>query len=411
MLLFWGFIMEYNYVLKKYFGYDKLKKEQEKVVLSVLSGNDTIGLLPTGYGKSITFQLPALMFKGITIVISPLIALMQDQVINLKKKNIKSEYVNSLQSIEEQNNVYRRLINGDVKILYVSAERLLTYKFREVIKKVDVDLFVCDEAHTLLWSEDFRESLGRIDEFINMLPKRPKMLALTATATDSTVNKICNILKLNNPNIITINCDRENIFYKVINTHDKDRDLYFFIRNKIKIHIVIYCLTVKNVIHVYEFLKSKGMNVERYYGSLDGDIKKEILEKYKNNIIDIVVCTNAFGMGVDVPDIRYVLLYDMPQSIEDFLQQTGRASRDGKYGEGILFFNKNDIKTIEYFIENIEDKKDLKVIKNDRYKKLDSMVKFALTSKCLHNEILAYFGIKGSKKCKMCSNCVKNYNV
>lgn len=403
--------MEYNLILKKYFGYDKLKKEQENVVNSILDNKDTIGLLPTGYGKSITFQLPALMLDGITIVISPLIALMQDQVINLKKKNIKSEYINSLQTYDEQNIVYKKLLKGDVKILYVSAERLLTHKFQEVIKKIDVDLFVCDEAHTLLWSEDFRDALGRIDEFINILPKRPKMLALTATATDSTITKIINLLKLKDPNIITINCDRENIFYRVINTHNKDRDLYFFIRNKINIHIIIYCLTIKNVIHVYEFLKEKGINVERYYGSLDGIMKKAILENFKNNLVDIVVCTNAFGMGVDVPDIRYVILYDLPSCIEDFLQQTGRASRDGKYGEGILFFNKNDISTIEYFIENIENKKDLNVIKKDRYKKLDSMVKFALSSKCLHKEILDYFGIKGDKKCKMCSNCVKDYNV
>lgn len=404
--------MDYNLVLKKYFGYDKLKYEQERVVKSVIAGKDTIGLLPTGFGKSITFQLPALLFPGITIVISPLIALMQDQVINLKKKNIPSEYINSLQSYNEQTLIYEKLKRGLIKILYVSAERLLTTRFQEIIKKVDVSLFVCDEAHTLLWSEDFRDALGRIDEFISMLPKRPRMLALTATAVDTTIEKICSILKLKEPNIITINCDRDNIFYRVIKTNNKDRDLYFFLRNKKNIHIVIYCLTIRNVNHVYEFLKTKNMNVNRYYGSLESNIKKEILEDFKNNLIDIIVCTNAFGMGVDVPDIRYVLLYDMPQSIEDFLQQTGRASRDNKYGEGILFFNKNDISTIEYFIENIEDKKDIRVIKNERYKKLDSMVNFALTSKCLHGEILDYFGIKNKKKkCNMCSNCKKEYDV
>lgn len=403
--------MNYNLVLKKYFGYERLKYEQEKIVRSVLEGKDTIGLLPTGYGKSITFQLPALILDGITIVISPLIALMQDQVINLKKKNISAEYINSLQSASEQNLIYKKLLRNEIKILYVSAERLFTNRFQLIIKKVNVDLFVCDEAHTLLWSEDFRESLGKLYDFINILPKRPKMLALTATATDSTLVKICNILRLNKPNIITINCDRKNIFYRVINTHNKDRDLYFFLRNKRNIHIVIYCLTIRNVNHVYELLKSYKMNVERYYGSLESNLKKNILENYKNNLIDIIVCTNAFGMGVDVPDIRYVILYDMPASIEDFLQQTGRASRDNKYGEGILFYNANDIKTIEYFIENIENKEDIKTIKNERYKKLDAMVRFANTSRCLHREILEYFGIKSDKKCSMCSNCVKQYNV
>ena len=403
--------MDLNYTLKKYFGYDKLKYEQERIVKSVLSGRDTIGLLPTGFGKSITFQLPALILDGITIVVSPLIALMQDQVINLRKKNIESEYINSLQTYDEQRRVYEKIRRGLVKILYVSAERLLTPRFKEMMKNVSIDLFVCDEAHTLLWSEDFREALGEIDKFVSSLPKRPKMLALTATATDSTIVKIIDILKLKSPNIITINCDRSNIFYRVINTHNKDRDLYFFLRNKKNIHIVIYCLTIRNVNHVYDFLKDKGFNVDKYYGSLDSNYKSNALNNYKNHITDIMICTNAFGMGVDVPDIRYVIEYDLPASIEDFLQQTGRASRDNKYGEGILFFNKNDIKTIEYFIENIEDKKDLKEIKASRYKKLDSMVNFALSSKCLHNEILSYFGIKEKKKCNMCSNCVSEYNV
>ncbi len=403
--------MDLNYALKKYFGYDKLKYEQEKIVKSVMEGKDTIGLLPTGFGKSITFQLPALLLEGITIVVSPLIALMQDQVINLRKKNINSEYINSLQTYEEQNKVYKNVRDGKVKILYVSAERLLSNRFLYMMKGVKIDLFVCDEAHTLLWSEDFREALGKIDCFVSKLSPRPKMLALTATAVDTTITKIIDILKLRNPNIITINCDRANIFYRVINTHNKDRDLYFFLRNKKNIHIVIYCLTIRNVNHVYDYLKEKGFNVDKYYGQLDSEYKSKVLNNYKNNMIDIVVCTNAFGMGVDVPDIRYVIEYDLPQSLEDFLQQTGRASRDNKYGEGILFFNKNDIKTIEYFIENIEDKRDIKEIKNSRYKKLDSMVNFALTSKCLHNEILAYFGIKGKKKCNMCSNCVNDYKV
>ena len=403
--------MDLNYALKKYFGYDKLKPEQERVVSSVLSGSDTIGLLPTGFGKSITFQLPAMLLDGITIVVSPLIALMQDQVINLRKKNIESEYINSLQTLDEQNQVYEKLKAGRVKILYVSAERLLTNKFQYMMRNIKIDLFVCDEAHTLLWSEDFREALGEIDKFVSKLKPRPRMLALTATATDKTVDKIINILNLKNPNIITINCDRDNIFYRVINTSNKDRDLYFFLRNKKGIHVAIYCLTIKCVNHVYEFLKSKGFNVDKYYGSLDSSYKSLVLNNYKNNITDIIVCTNAFGMGVDVPDIRYVIEYDLPQSLEDFLQQTGRASRDNKYGEGILFFNKNDIKTVEYFIESIENKKDIKEIKENRYQKLDSVVKFALSSKCLHNEILSYFGIESKKKCNMCSNCNNEYKV
>lgn len=408
--------MNKNELLKYYFGYDKLKKEQEDIIDNILDCKDVIGLLPTGYGKSITFQLPSLMLDGLTLVISPLIALMQDQVINLKNNSIKAEYINSLQEKEEQELIYEKLKRGKIKILYVAAERLQNKRFLSEILNINIDLLVCDEAHTLLWSEDFRHALGEIPNFILKLKKRPKMLALTATATNNTISKITELLKLNNPILIKGNPDRENIFYKIINTKDKDRDLYFYIKNKLNCHILIYCLTIKKVIHVYEYLKSKGFNVLMYHGEMESNVKKENLIKYKNYESNIIVCTNAFGMGIDIPDIRYVIEYDMPSSIEDFSQQTGRASRDGKMAEAILLFNINDIKTIEYFIENIvddsKDIKEIKRIKNDRRTKLDNMVKLAISNRCIHKSISEYFGIKYNNKCNMCSNCVKSkYNV
>jgi len=401
--------MNLNETLQYYFGYDKLKEEQEKIINSILDNKDTIGLLPTGYGKSITFQLPALILPGITLVVSPLIALMQDQVINLKNKHIKAEYINSLQTELEQELIYQKIKSGKVKILYVSAERLKTNKFINIMKNIEISLFVCDEAHTLLWSEDFREALGEIPKFINLLPKRPKMLALTATATNDTIIKIEKLLELRNPNIILCGCDRENIFYKIVKTNDKDRDLYFYLKNKINTHILIYCLTIKHVTYVYNYLKEKGFNCLMYHGALDSKEKKKILEQYKNHFVDIIVCTNAFGMGIDIPDIRYVIEYDLPQSIEDFSQQTGRASRDGEKGEALVLFNINDIKTINYFIDNIEDmnkdSKELKRIKESRRYKLDKMIKLCISSKCIHKEISEYFGIKYKNKCNMCSNC------
>lgn len=397
-------------VIKKYFGY-RLKEKQALIIDNVLNGKDVIGLLPTGFGKSVCFQVPALILDGLTLVISPLIALMQDQVQSLKKRGINACYINSLQDEDDKELVYNKLLNGKIKILYVAAERLKSNKFLSIIKQINISFLVCDEAHTLLWSEDFREALGEIPVFIKKLPTRPKMLALTATATNNTVDKITKLLTLNDPLIIVGDCDRKNIFYKNIKTNDKDRDLYFYLKNKKGIHGLIYCLTIKNCKHVYDYLLSKGINVGLYHGALESNIKKKTQEKYTNGEIDVIVSTNAFGMGIDVPDIRYVIEYDMPVSIEDYLQQTGRASRDNEYAEGILFFNVKDIETIEYFIENIpsnnKTKQEFQKIKKERYYKLNKMVEFAMTRKCLHKEIANYFNIKHDGNCNMCSNCKK----
>ncbi len=402
--------MDKNETLKYYFGYDKLKEEQEKIIDSILEGKDTIGILPTGFGKSITFQLPALMFAGITIVVTPLIALMQDQVMELKEKNIYAEYINSIQKKEEQNQIYEKLLKYKIKILYVSAERLLNEEFINIIKRIKVDFIVCDEAHTLLWSEDFRKALGLIPLFVKKLSYRPKMLALTATATTKTINKIINLLELNNPNIILNNCDRNNIFYRIIRTDKKDLELLKYLKNKSE-RILIYCLTIKNVVHVYNLLKDK-YKVLVYHGALDADKKKYALEAYKNNKCNIIICTNSFGMGINIKDIRYVIEYDIPASIEDFVQQIGRASRDGKYAEGVVLFNINDIKTIEYFINNIDDEEkrldEIIDIKRDRLNKLDKVVNLCLSKKCIRKQISSYFGFKNNTKCMMCSNCKKN---
>lgn len=398
-------------ILKYYFGYGKLKEEQEKIIDSILDNKDIIGLLPTGYGKSITFQIPALLLPGITIVITPLIALMQDQVNNLKDKMISSDYINSLQTKIEQDRIYKRLKDGKIKILYVSAERLESKRFQDEIKDIEISMIVADEAHTLLWSEDFRKALGHIPLFIEKLKKRPKMMALTATATKVTVNKIIDLLRLNNPKIVIGDCDRKNIFYKIIKTNNKDRDLYFYIKRHEGLHGIVYCLTIKNVMHVYELLKKEGFKVGYYHGKMESVDKKHVQEEYTKNNLDIMVSTNAFGMGIDIRDIRYVIEYDMPSSIEDFSQQSGRCSRDGLYAESVVLFNVKDIETIEYFIDHIEndEKKDkeIKRIKKDRYNKLDSMVKLCMGHECIHKGISLYFGIKHSGNCMMCSNCKK----
>ena len=401
--------MDKYYYLKKYFGFDKLKQEQELIIDSILDGNDTIGLLPTGFGKSITFQLPSLMLQGITIVISPLVALMADQVNNLKKKGIRAEFINSLLDNDEKNRIYKKLRYGLIDILYVSAERLENEYFLRIILNLDISLIVCDEAHTVLWSEDFRLSIGKINQFVYKLKKRPVLLALTATATSQTVNKIIDCIGLKNPKIVKALFDRDNIYYDVIRTDKKLNELIAFVSKHKNELGIIYCLTIKNCKYVYNYLKEMGFNVGFYYGTLEKNDKEYMQNNFSNHNIKIMVCTNAFGMGIDIPDIRYVIEYDLPSSIEDFLQQTGRASRDGKNAIALLLFSVEDIKTANYFIENIEidkPKDELEKIKKSKYKKLEKMIEFATTRKCLHKFILEYFNQESEKKkCMMCINC------
>ena len=397
--------MQKDEILEKYFGFSSLKKEQNEIIDSVLDGNDTIGLLPTGFGKTICFIIPALIFDGITIVISPLISLMVDQVTNLKKNGIKAEYINSNLEPEEKKLIYEKIIKGKIKIIYIAAERLANHDFLNIIKKVDVSLIVADEAHTLLWSEDFRKGMKEITSFIDSFKIRPKIMALTATSTISTTKKIEEILDLKNPNVISFICDRENIFYNVVKAKNKDDYLLKFVRYK-KEKILIYCLTIKMCVHVYNLLKDK-YKVGIYHGKLERKDKDKCYKLYKENKINIVIATNAFGMGIDIPDIRYVIEYEMPSSIEDFSQQAGRASRDNKFAEAIILFNLGDIKKVEYFIDNIEDDdyKKLRKIKNERRNKLDSIVEFCLSKRCLHKHILNYFGFDGKNCMNMCINC------
>lgn len=403
--------MEAKELLKKYYGYDKLRDEQEEIIDSVLKGKDTIGILPTGYGKSITFQIPALMLEGVTLVITPLIALMQDQVINLKRRGVSAECINSLLDSYEMDRIYRRLRENKIKILYVSAERLESKRFVNEICNVKISLLVCDEAHTLLWSEDFRQALGHIPVFLELLAYKLPKLALTATATNNTVEKISKLIKIENPNIVIGNCDRDNIFYKVIKSNNKLNDLIAYLSHHEDEMGIIYCVTIRSAKRVYEYLKEMGYKVGIYHGALDSIEKEEMQKAYTTNELKIMVCTNAFGMGIDIPHIRYVIEYDMPLSIEDLSQQLGRASRDGNYAEGIILFNISDIKTANYFIEHLENAektdKELKRIKRDRYNKLDKVINFCITKRCLHQYMVNYFNQKHNGKCKMCSNCKK----
>ena len=394
---------KYKY-LKKYYGYDKFRYPQDLIIDSVLAKKDTIALLPTGFGKSVTFQIPALMMDGLTIVISPLIALMSDQVKNLKKKGIEAEFINSTLSLDEQNDVYLKVSKGKCKLLYVSPEKLLNNYFINKLMNVNVSLLALDEAHTILWGEGFREAFTHISEFIAKLKKRPVILALTATATNQTIEKISYYLNIKDYNVITTNPDRKNIFYKVINTKNKKLELEAYLSFHKNKKGIIYCLTRKRVEELSKYLLDNNIDNVIYHGGLKVEEKVKNQNAFSSDKCNLIICTNAFGMGIDIPNIRFVICYDIPQSIEDLSQQIGRAARDGFYAEGIVYFNYNDIKTLDYFIESSDVDES---IKNDLRRKKDSIVDYCLSNKCRHQLLCRYFNEKIDRCGNKCDNCKK----
>lgn len=401
--------MEYIDILQAYYGFTSLKAEQKEIIDSVVEGKDTIGLLPTGFGKSITFQIPALVFEGTCIVVTPLIALMEDQVHNLKQKGIYAEQIHSLQDEMIQSQIYKRLREGKIKLLYVSAERLQTKRFIEEIKSIHVSLLVLDEAHTLTWSEDFRVALAYIPRFVESLGYRPIHLALTATATPSIIDKIKVYLNLANPKIVSADFDRKNIFYRVAKPKNKLLYLKRYIHSRLESSGIIYCMTIRSVEYLYDHLIEEGYNVGMYHGQLEAVQKEHMQKDFTDQRVKIMICTNAFGMGIDIPFIRYVIEYEIPKSLEDFSQQSGRAARDGGLAECVILFDLKDIDTANYFIENIRNKdkteKEIQKIKKERRAQLDEMIKFCFTRKCLHSYLSSYFGQRGVRRCMMCSNC------
>ena len=392
--------------LKKYFGYDNFRYPQEEIIDSVINGLDTIAIMPTGFGKSVTFQIPALMLDGLTIVISPLIALMEDQKRILINRNIKADVLNSNLSHEEQMVLFRRIRKEEIKILYVSAERLENNYFLKEILNVKISLVVLDEAHTVIWADGFREAFGRINNFINSLDNRPTLLALTATATKDIIVKIKECLGMINPNLITSEIDRPNLNYYVFKPFDKFNFLLKIIEKRKQTKGIIYCLTRRKVEVLSSKLNEFGIKNVIYHGGLDEDIKNINQGLFTKGIINLMICTNAFGMGIDIPDIRFVVNYEIPQSIEDLVQEMGRAARDCGYADCFVLFSFKDIHTIKYFIDNINCDNE-KIIKNQSLRKLDKLIDFCLSKECRHRYISNYFG-KEIKCCRFhCDNCKK----
>lgn len=391
-------------ILKKYYGYSEFRVAQEQIVESILKGKDTLAIMPTGAGKSICFQIPALLMEGITIVISPLISLMKDQVDYLREIGIEAAYINSsLDNLELQETLFYAR-SGKYKLIYIAPERLESESFCNLLKELNIPLIAVDEAHCVSqWGHDFRPSYRRISSFINKLSKRPVVAAFTATATEVVRKDMLELLDLSNPKVFVTGFDRKNLSFTVIKGEDKDNFLKEYIANNESKIGIIYTSTRKEAESLYSKLNQKGYKVGVYHAGLSENQRNQVQEDFSFDNIDIIVATNAFGMGIDKSNVRYVIHYNIPKNMEAYYQEAGRAGRDGEDSECIILFSPKDIQVQKYFIDesNMSEER-----KNYEYNKLRVMVDYCYTSKCLRAYILQYFGeIEVMENCGNCSNC------
>ena len=401
--------------LKQYFGYDTFREGQEQLIDAILSGQDALGIMPTGAGKSLCYQIPALVMGGITLVVSPLISLMKDQVTSLNQAGIHAAYLNSSLTSNQYFKALGLAKQGRYPIIYVAPERLLTESFLDFALEADIRMVAVDEAHCVSqWGQDFRPSYLKITEFIERLPKRPVVSAFTATATAQVRDDIIEILKLQNAKIMTTGFDRSNLFFAVQTPKDKYRAALEFIRAHEKESGIIYCLTRKIVEEVCEKLMKDGFSVTRYHAGLSDEERRKNQDDFIFDRCRIMVATNAFGMGIDKSDVRYVIHYNMPKNMESYYQEAGRAGRDGEAAQCLLLYSGQDVVTNQLFIENNRDNLELDeetrllVQERDR-ERLRRMTFYCFTNECLRAYILRYFGEYGANYCGNCSNCLTEF--
>lgn len=406
--------MNVTEVVKKYFGYDSLRQGQQELVDGILAGEDVLGIMPTGAGKSLCYQASALLLKGITLVISPLISLMSDQVKALNQAGVHAAYINSSLTEGQIAKALSLAAMGQYKIIYVAPERLNTPRFLNFAMAADISMLTVDEAHCISqWGQDFRPSYREIIDFLRMLPKRPIVSAFTATATEQVKQDICNILQLQQPKVVVTGFDRPNLYFRVLprkGGRETDNAVLNYINNHDTESGIVYCATRKNVDKVYEILKAHGVSVGKYHAGMSIEERRVSQEDFTFDRVSVMVATNAFGMGIDKSNVRYVLHYNMPQSVEYYYQEAGRAGRDGEEAECILFFSKQDIminkrlldhKSVDAYGYEIAPE----VRRNDQ-RKLNQMIEYCETDQCLREYMLKYFGDNSPCKCNKCSSCV-----
>lgn len=402
--------------LKVLFGYDAFRPSQKNVIDSILSGRDTVVVMPTGAGKSVCYQIPAMLLPGITLVVSPLISLMQDQVKALNEAGIPAAFLNSSLSANAFYETVRKAGQGAYKIIYVAPERLVTDGFLDFARNVQISMVTVDEAHCISqWGQDFRPSYRKIVEFVKMLKGRPIISAFTATATENVREDMVCILGLNNPQIFITGFDRENLFFQVDKPKNKDQYIMDYIAEHPEDSGIIYCATRKNVDSLYDLLKSRGISVAKYHAGMAAAERKKMQDDFIYDYTSIVVATNAFGMGIDKSNVRFVIHYNMPQSIENYYQEAGRAGRDGLDSKCILLFSPQDIMINRFLLEHKEmsdlDFMDREIIKERDQERLQVMERYCYTTECLRNYILKYFGENPEKPCEECGNCLREFET
>lgn len=400
--------------LKVYFGYDSYKPGQEELIESVLSGRDAVGIMPTGAGKSICYQVPALVLPGITIVISPLISLMQDQVKALNEAGIHAGYINSSLTENQILKVYDYTRLRLFKILYVAPERLESPDFLAFARDIDISMVTVDEAHCISqWGQDFRPSYLKILDFVRSLPKRPVIGAFTATATEEVRSDIICMLQLTDPKVVVTGFDRENLYFSVETPEKKDAFVLDFVQKHPKDSGIIYCATRKNVDALYELLYTKGIPAARYHAGMGNAERKRAQDDFIYDALPVIVATNAFGMGIDKSNVRYVIHYNMPQSMENYYQEAGRAGRDGEPASCVLLFSVQDIIIDRFLLEHKDfsdvSAEDAEAIRMRDSRRLRIMEDYCRTTGCLRNFILGYFGERRDEPCDSCGNCHREF--
>jgi ATP-dependent DNA helicase RecQ len=408
-------------ILKQYFGYDIFRPGQEELINDILAGKDVLGVMPTGAGKSLCFQVPALIMEGLTLIVSPLISLMKDQVNALNQSGAAAAYINSSLNEKQIHKALQNACNNLYKLIYVAPERLESYDFLDFARSANISMLTIDEAHCISqWGHDFRPSYSKIPEFIAKLQNRPVISAFTATATPHVRDDVINLLQLKEPTVLGTGFDRPNLYFEVKKPKDKFSELITFLQDKKEQSGIIYCSTRAAVEEVCDGLKQKGYNASRYHAGLSDLERHDNQDDFIYDRVQIMVATNAFGMGIDKSNVAFVLHYNMPKDMESYYQEAGRAGRDGSPADCVLLYSGQDVRTSLWLIENAREYERFdkpegeisreQILERDRAR-LREMTFYCSTYDCLRGYILKYFGETPPPYCGRCENCNTNFEA